>query len=332
MGLFQAIPHIRKAGFVIIEEGNIDLLSSHKVGIGNIVATGGTALTLQQCSLLKRYTDTVYFCFDSDSAGLNALIKGFPLMEQVGLRHKVINISPHQDPDAAINTQPGLWESKAADPQNTIEVILSRLAEGLDLGTADGKSDYFQKAVVVLKQVQDKVQQNHYAQQLAAEVGVAVEDVTNSIKRKDVVPKASSTPETNPALPSHNLVNQKELYLLALLLQTPNLDTTDISQEVFMDPNCREVFINLGRTHDFNQIAESISDGAREVLQQALATDITKVEDPASAAARVYRILYTNFTRSQILSLRQALTSHPEDEELLTKLTYYSRELKQLQG
>ncbi|MBL8014587.1 MAG: DNA primase [Candidatus Doudnabacteria bacterium] len=330
MGLHQAIPAMREHKFVILEEGNIDLLSSHRVKVGNILATGGTALTLEQCKLIKRYVDIVYFCFDSDNAGLNALIKGIGLAEQAGLKHKALDIGQHQDPDALISADPQSWERIIAQPINSVELVMKRIEKEYDLGTPDGKSDLFARMIPVLQSLKDKVQLAHFAEELAVKVGVQVDDVHSAIKagatRPPLRTKASESTTVSVNVAPH--FNNKEIYLLSLLLQVPNLKDLDISQEVFSDPACKDILVQMQKTSDFATISANISDAGREALQQALALDVLSIEDPKAEAARVYRMLYTTSIRKEILNLRQALHENPDNEELLAKLQYYSKELR----
>ena len=60
----------------------------------------GTAFTSQHCSLLKRYTDLVYLCYDSDGAGVKAALRAIPMLKEAGVSSvKVINMRPYKDPD-----------------------------------------------------------------------------------------------------------------------------------------------------------------------------------------------------------------------------------------
>ena len=74
-GLNIALPFIRKEDFVILVEGNFDLLSLHQYGVKNVVASLGTALTDGQIKLLKRFTRHVTIAFDTDKPGIKATIK-----------------------------------------------------------------------------------------------------------------------------------------------------------------------------------------------------------------------------------------------------------------
>ena len=87
---------------LIICEGYMDVISMHQAGFNNAVASLGTALTSQQASLLKRYTDEVLIIYDSDEAGVKAALRAIPMLKTAGLSTKVINLRPYKDPDEFI--------------------------------------------------------------------------------------------------------------------------------------------------------------------------------------------------------------------------------------
>ena len=80
----------------------MDVISMHQAGFNNAVASLGTALTSQQASLLKRYTDEVLIIYDSDEAGVKAALRAIPMLKTAGLSTKVINLRPYKDPDEFI--------------------------------------------------------------------------------------------------------------------------------------------------------------------------------------------------------------------------------------
>lgn len=87
---------------MIVCEGYMDVIALHQAGFTNAVASLGTAFTSQQSSLLKRYTDTVYLCYDSDGAGVKAALRAIPMLKEAGITVKVINMRPYKDPDEFI--------------------------------------------------------------------------------------------------------------------------------------------------------------------------------------------------------------------------------------
>src|SRR3989338_897873 len=109
---------IRRLGYVILVEGNMDALSCYQAGTKNAVAVSGTALTEEQIKLIKRFTNNVMIAFDADAAGLNANLRGVDLAWQAGLNVKVINLSGGKDPDELIKENPDKWKESVKKSQN----------------------------------------------------------------------------------------------------------------------------------------------------------------------------------------------------------------------
>lgn len=99
-GLFQAKQAISKAQRCIIVEGYMDVISMHQAGVCNVVASSGTALTVEQVRLIKRFTNNVTLIYDSDAAGIKASLRGIELLLQDGMNLKVLLLPPGEDPDS----------------------------------------------------------------------------------------------------------------------------------------------------------------------------------------------------------------------------------------
>lgn len=95
----------RKLDNIIVCEGYMDVISMHQNGFTNCVASLGTALTMQQCHLLKDYTDVVYTAYDSDAAGVEASKKAGAILISAGLIVRRIDLSPYKDPDEFIKAK-----------------------------------------------------------------------------------------------------------------------------------------------------------------------------------------------------------------------------------
>lgn len=87
---------------IIICEGYMDVIAMHQSGFDNAVASLGTAFTIGQAGIIKRYSDEVYLAYDSDGAGANATIKAIGILREVGLTTRVVDMSPYKDPDEFI--------------------------------------------------------------------------------------------------------------------------------------------------------------------------------------------------------------------------------------
>ncbi len=99
-GLFQAKQAIAKTGKCIIVEGYMDVISMHQAGICNVVASSGTALTVEQVKLIKRFTSNVTLIYDADAAGIKASLRGIELLLEEGMDIKVLLLPEGEDPDS----------------------------------------------------------------------------------------------------------------------------------------------------------------------------------------------------------------------------------------
>ena len=99
-GLFQAKQAISKAQKCILVEGYMDVISMHQAGVCNVVASSGTALTVEQVRLIKRFTTNVTLIYDSDAAGIKASLRGIELLLQDGMDIKVLLLPEGEDPDS----------------------------------------------------------------------------------------------------------------------------------------------------------------------------------------------------------------------------------------
>ena len=77
----------------------MDVISMHQAGFDQAVASLGTAFTLGQASLLKRYTKEVLLSYDSDGAGVKAALRAIGILKEAGLTGKIISLEPYKDPD-----------------------------------------------------------------------------------------------------------------------------------------------------------------------------------------------------------------------------------------
>lgn len=99
-GIFQAKREIARTEKCYLVEGYTDVLSMHQAGIGNVVASSGTALTVEQIRLIKRFTPNITIIYDGDSAGIKASLRGIDLVLEEGMNVKVLLLPDGEDPDS----------------------------------------------------------------------------------------------------------------------------------------------------------------------------------------------------------------------------------------
>lgn len=99
-GIFQAKSSVKKHDKVLLTEGYTDVITLHQSGIDNVVASSGTALTVNQIRLLRRFTDNVTVIYDGDAAGIKASLRGIDLLLSEGLNVRVVGLPEGEDPDS----------------------------------------------------------------------------------------------------------------------------------------------------------------------------------------------------------------------------------------
>ncbi|MDP1844139.1 MAG: DNA primase, partial [Sediminibacterium sp.] len=102
-GSYFARMAIDKANECLLVEGYTDVVSLHQAGIENVVASGGTSLTIDQLRLIKKYTDNLTIIYDGDSAGIKAALRGLDLALEESLNVRLVLIPNNEDPDSYVN-------------------------------------------------------------------------------------------------------------------------------------------------------------------------------------------------------------------------------------
>ena len=175
-GLYQAKEAIRKNGFVVIVEGNMDVISSHQAGVKEAVATSGTAMTPEQIKMLANLTSDIRLAYDGDAAGVKATERAIELAGSLGIDLTVISdYHGAKDPDELIQKDPELWKKAVNENVPAVDWVLEKYEENLDLRRAEGKRKYSDKALAILKLVGDEVLRADYYKKVASKLDVPVE-------------------------------------------------------------------------------------------------------------------------------------------------------------
>ena len=186
-GLSHAKEAIRKNGFCVIVEGNMDVISSHQAGVQEAVATSGTAMTEQHLKILSRLTPDVRLAYDGDAAGIKATERAIMMAGDLGIDLTVISdYCGAKDPDELIQKDPKLWQDAVSNRMPAVEWLLNKYEETLDLTTGDGKRHYSDIAMKLIGYLGDPVEKAHYEKLVARRLEVEVDDL-----RKKKLPKTA---------------------------------------------------------------------------------------------------------------------------------------------
>ena len=169
---------------LIICEGYMDVISMHQAGFNNAVASLGTALTSQQASLLKRYTDEVLIIYDSDEAGVKAALRAIPMLKTAGLSTKVINLRPYKDPDEFIkNMGKEAFQERLDHGMNRFMYELKALEGQYDMEDPQGRTDFFKETAKRLLRFEDELERSSYIKTIARTYQVEPEELRKMVNR-----------------------------------------------------------------------------------------------------------------------------------------------------
>jgi DNA primase len=164
---------IRKQGFAIVLEGQMDVIALDQAGIQNTVASSGTAFTDAQCKLLRKFTDVVVVLFDGDKAGIAALEKSMPNFLSHGFEVYSCILPNGQDPDEYVraNGVDGFNEYLRFNKKDFISQLLSIYDQAYQADIIS-RSNIVRKITDLLKLIKDHIQLHYYSQRLANVTGI----------------------------------------------------------------------------------------------------------------------------------------------------------------
>ncbi|MDD4643830.1 MAG: DNA primase [Bacilli bacterium] len=190
----HAKEHIRKAGQVIVVEGFMDVIALFKVGIKNVIATMGTAITSDQAQLIKRLSSNVILMFDGDKAGNKATIACGEELLKLGVTAKIVRLEDELDPDDYIDKY-GVDRLKEHldSPISLLDYKMFIYKEGKNLNNSDDVSNYIDNVIKELNLVKDKIVREIIIQKLSKETGVSVETLLSLLNKEELSTKVAIT-------------------------------------------------------------------------------------------------------------------------------------------
>lgn len=169
---------------MILCEGYMDVIALHQAGFDNAVASLGTALTEGHAGILRRYTKEVYLSYDSDGAGQKAALRAIPILRDAGITCKVINMSPHKDPDEFIKALgPEAYEERIARAENSFMYTLRMREKDFDLRDPEGKTAFYREAARMILEFPDELERDNYIEAVAAHYQVGFEHLRQMVRK-----------------------------------------------------------------------------------------------------------------------------------------------------
>ena len=183
-----------KQGFMILVEGNIDVITLHQYGFDNAVASLGTSLTEEHANLLSRYTEQVVLTYDSDEAGQRAAKRAIPMLEKVGIKVKVLNMKDAKDPDEFLQKfGTDKFKLLLQGSSDWVEYQLNAIRAKYDLGEDAQKVQFVQEAAELISTLESSVKREVYGGRVAESAGISMDamklEVNKAFKRRMAIKK-----------------------------------------------------------------------------------------------------------------------------------------------
>ena len=181
---------------IILVEGYMDLISIYQYGIKNVCATLGTALTVEQGNLLKRYADTVIISYDSDDAGVKATLRAIDILVSVGINVKVLNLKDSKDPDEFIRKY-GLEEYQKSIKSSIhyIKYKINKCKDRYSMSNDEERLKFVKESISIIKTLKSAVDIDYYIEYLSKESNISIDSLKKEIYGKNY--KSSYNPTYN---------------------------------------------------------------------------------------------------------------------------------------
>lgn len=163
---------------LLLCEGYMDVIALHQAGFDNAVASLGTALTSGHANLLKRYTKEVYLTYDSDGAGVKAALRAIPILKEVGIVTKVINMRPYKDPDEFIKALGAEeYQKRIDEAENSFLFEIRIMQENYDMNDPESKTAFYNEIAQKLLGFSEELERNNYIEAVAEKYQIGFDNL-----------------------------------------------------------------------------------------------------------------------------------------------------------
>lgn len=362
-GLNFSREDIRAFDYVLLVEGYMDLISLHQAGFRNVVASSGTALTVEQVQLISRYTKNVVMNYDADLAGIKATRRGIELVLEAGLELTVVTLPEGEDPDSFIkNKGKEEFEVYLNNRKSIIEFISELYKKENKLNSVQERTDYIKEIIGYISRIPDSIKRAFFIKDIATKYGLYESDLRDELERAIKTFKKEYYPKSSVVLPEKKTfkkqdkkkIDRAEIDLLDILVNGDNkaieylennLDVQFIQNETVLKITTEllDEYMNEGKI-DVSKIINKLEDPQAKALLGSVSTakyEVSKSEKFANnntLLSKTERKLtnYLKFAKDVIKNF-QISTRQRKIDELLkegsnpTEIIRLKREINDLQ-
>ncbi|MBA4686871.1 MAG: DNA primase [Candidatus Galacturonibacter soehngenii] len=214
---------------LLLCEGYMDVIALHQAGFTNAVASLGTAFTQGHANLIKRYTDQVYITYDSDGAGRNAAVRAIPILKDVGITVKIINMQPYKDPDEFIkNLGKEAFEERIEHAINSFMFELEIMEQEYDMKDPESKTKFFGEVAKKILEFPEDLTRDNYIQAVAETYHVGYDNFRQLVNRVGIrlggiSPREKAKPVKNSIQSKDGGMKESQRILITYLIEEEGL-------------------------------------------------------------------------------------------------------------
>ena len=324
-GLHVTKADIRRLGYAVLVEGYFDFAQLVQAGISPVVASCGTALTMQQAQLLRRFTSKLILSFDPDSAGQEAADRSCELLVAEGFSVNVVMLPAGEDPDGFVRKRGAdAYQDLLRTSRSYLEYLLDRRAAAHDLGSDEGRREFLTSMLGVAARIPDSAARDQFGDRLAHKARITEEVVRTEIRKAAVSRRATLS---SRELPNFGQVKQAEKGLIWALIHDPDSGLAALNEMQDGD-------LETLQTRSVLEAARSVADRPAAMVPSALLERLNPVEaqlvtgiaaeptPPAPAASCVRQLQQLRYEREQAAIQReidrlQTLGGTQHDSEII---------------
>lgn len=351
-GIYESKTALRDKKYAIMVEGYADYLTLYRSGFENVVASSGTALTVEQLNLLKRYTKSICLCYDGDSAGQNAAVKGSELALAQGFEVSIINLPDGEDPDSIIKKNGNVqMEYLIRDAESFLEFKYRIAKNAGTIESALGMSDFVRSTVKAIVAIPDTMQHDFYIRKLSALLDLSESQLRQAYKLRgkfinDIIQHDNNFENDNRSaqdflqsevqtslnyedlIVNKELILKEEMLLLKYALQgldefTDLVEKYDLERDTFFSDSARLLFGILQSHSDKDNILDSIM--AEQELSDKIKSLMAEIAISGETPSELW---HKRFHAEEIVIDFPTVIS---DSIIRLKLRYVQKNLKEVQ-
>ncbi|MBR3795816.1 MAG: DNA primase [Clostridia bacterium] len=327
LGVFAANLLKKQRGLkrIILVEGYMDVIALTQAGVPGVCATLGTALTIEQARMLKRYAPEIWVSYDGDAAGQHAILRALEIFDQEGIKSRVLDFPGGMDPDEYIREY-GVQAMETLEPMEATAYRMKQEMAGHDLSSQEGRTAYAIACAKYLAKVKEPVELENYVRQLMLATGFTRDVLLAQIGRTEMITQEKRSVYRHAARPLEEKnegvstgAAEAEKRLLQLLAEGL-IEPGTVAAEDFITSERRELAKKLLDGQTVGAILEEMTDEEQRARAASILNRDSGAaqDDKLRMAGDCLRILHNVRIEERIAALKQDMASQKGEDKRKT--------------